>query len=85
MFSGLAPWLDNLHFTPSLPSFPGLSIMIGMLEAIKKTWTVVGINQIQAHMWDHIPIARCRKQFHIGGAERNILCDRGDLCCMYEY
>ena len=21
----------------------------------------------------------------LGGTERNILCDHGDLCCMYEY
>ena len=32
---------------------------------------------------------RHRKQFHLGGGgggggERNIHCDRGDLCCMYE-
>ena len=26
-----------------------------------------------------------RKQLHFGEAEGNIHCDRGDLCCMYEY
>ena len=28
---------------------------------------------------------RPRKQFHFGGADCNILCDRGDLRCMHEY
>ena len=34
---------------------------------------------------DILQCRRRRKQFHFGGAERNILCDRGDLRCMHEY